>query len=78
MPTVLRQAGYRVYFTSHDVDEPPHVHVDAAGKSAKFWLEPVRNEENFGFAANELTKIEALISENKATLIRKWHEFFRT
>jgi len=28
MPTVLRKGPYRVYFFSHDMTEPPHVHVD--------------------------------------------------
>lgn len=30
MPTVLRSGPYRVYFFSHDPNEPPHVHVDRA------------------------------------------------
>ena len=30
MPTVLRSGPYRVYFFSHDPNEPPHVHVDHA------------------------------------------------
>ena len=78
VPTVLRLGGYRVYFTSHDMGEPPHVHVDSGAKSAKFWLDPVRNEENFGFSATQLGKIEALLSVNAATLIGKWNEFFGT
>jgi hypothetical protein len=41
MPTVLRNAGYRFYFYSHEPNEPAHVHVDNAGCTAKFWLEPI-------------------------------------
>lgn len=36
MPTVLREGPYRVYFVSHDLREPPHVHVDRDDCSAKF------------------------------------------
>lgn len=39
MPTVARIGPYRVYFVSHDMNEPPHVHVDREAYSAKFWLE---------------------------------------
>jgi hypothetical protein len=41
MPTVLRIGPYRFYFVSHDMDEPPHVHVDRDDESAKFWLAAV-------------------------------------
>ena len=36
MPTVLRWKGYRFYFHSHEPNEPPHIHVDKGGASAKF------------------------------------------
>ena len=29
---------YRLYFYSHEPNEPPHVHVDRDDQSAKFWL----------------------------------------
>ena len=35
MPTVLKHAGYRFYFYSHEPNEPPHVHVDKGGCTAK-------------------------------------------
>src|SRR6266571_6095600 len=38
MPTVLRRGPYRIYFVSHDLNEPPHVHVDRDDQSAKFWF----------------------------------------
>lgn len=38
MPTILRLAGYRFHFYSHEPNEPRHVHVDKAGWSAKLWL----------------------------------------
>ncbi|HLY55161.1 MAG TPA: DUF4160 domain-containing protein [Stellaceae bacterium] len=49
MPTVLRIDGYRFYFYSHEPNEPPHVHVDRGGQSAKFWLHDATLARNFGF-----------------------------
>jgi hypothetical protein len=41
VPVVERWRGYRFYFYSHEPHEPPHVHVDARGCTAKFWLQPM-------------------------------------
>jgi len=38
-----------VYFYSHDLIEPPHVHVDRDDLTAKFWLNPVSLAYNLGF-----------------------------
>jgi len=51
MPTVLRWEGFRFYFYSHEPNEPPHIHVDGGGASAKFWLRPLALARNHGFAA---------------------------
>ena len=32
----MREDGFRVYFFSSDRKEPPHVHVDRGGASARF------------------------------------------
>lgn len=50
MPTVPRQDGLRCYFSSSDAGEPPHVHVDRAGASAKVWPHTVVVAHTFGFA----------------------------
>ena len=34
MPTILRSGPYRIYFYSHEPNEPPHVHVDHEGERA--------------------------------------------
>ena len=49
MPTVLRIEGYRFYFYSHEPNEPPHVHIDKGGSSAKAWLNPVGLARSVGF-----------------------------
>jgi hypothetical protein len=33
---------YRLYFHSHEPNEPPHVHVDRDDQSAKFWRPRLR------------------------------------
>jgi Domain of unknown function (DUF4160) len=43
---------------------------------AKLWLDPVRLENSRGFGRLELRKIERLVSENAALLLREWHEYF--
>jgi hypothetical protein len=55
MPTVARINGFRFYFYSHEPNEPPHVHVDRAGASAKFWLDPVALARAVGYKPQELT-----------------------
>jgi hypothetical protein len=35
-------------------NEPPHVHLDNSGASAKVWLEPVALASNVGFPARDL------------------------
>jgi hypothetical protein len=76
MPTVLRSGPYRVYFYSHEPNEPPHVHVDRDDRTAKFWLEPVVLARNLGFSARELTRIERLIRENEGALLEAWRGYF--
>ena len=75
MPTVLRTGPYRVYFHSHEPDEPPHVHVDRDDQSA-FWLKPVALVRNLGFSPVELNRIQRLLKENQELLLEKWNVRF--
>lgn len=76
MPTVLRTSGYRIYFFSHEPNEPAHVHVDGGGSSAKVWLEPVALARNHGFPPHELRRILELVSSYRTQLLEAWHEYF--
>ncbi len=78
MPTVLRIQGFRLYFWSREPNEPPHVHVDRAGASAKVWLQPVALAGNAGYPARELGVILALVRDRQPELLEAWHEFFGT
>lgn len=75
MPTILRSVPYRVYFYSHEPNEPPHVHVDRDKASCKVWLVPVALSSSLGFSARELREIERLVSLNRAILLKEWGEF---
>jgi hypothetical protein len=46
---------YRMYFYSHEPNEPPHIDVDRDDQSAKFWLHPVALALNLGFNPAELS-----------------------
>jgi hypothetical protein len=76
MPTILRFQGYRVYFYSHEPNEPRHVHVDRERMSVKFWLEPVALARNRGFSPRELRQIERLLVERQGDLLEAWNEYF--
>jgi len=77
-PAVLRKGPYRFYFVSHDLQEPPHVHIDRDAFSAKFWIYPVALAYNLGFSARELRKLEEITSEHKQELLEAWNDYFGT
>jgi hypothetical protein len=74
MPTVARINGFRFYFYSHEPNEPPH--VDRAGASAKFWLDPVALARAVGYKPQELTALLALVRQHRETFLEAWHAFF--
>ena len=77
MPTVLRSGSYRVYFYSHEPNEPPHVHVYRDDQSAECWLRPVALARNLGFSPVELRRVERMLSEQAESLLEAWSELFR-
>lgn len=76
VPTVLRSGPYRFYFYSHEPNEPPHVHADRDGKSAKFWLRPVSLALNLGFSAVELRRVQSIVQEHNQALLEAWNGHF--
>jgi hypothetical protein len=50
--------------------------VEREDSEAKFWLNPVRLEWSRGLARTEIRRIEALVGDNGALLVRAWHEYF--
>lgn len=76
MPTVLRIGRYRFFFFSNEGQEPPHIHVQAGGDEAKFWLNPVGLASNYGFSGRELNEIEDLVTEHQTELLEAWDDYF--
>lgn len=59
-----------------DRNEPPHVHVERDREEAKFWLSPVRLQNNKGFSRTEINNIQKLVEENQEQLLVGWNDFF--
>lgn len=76
MPAVLRWNGYRFYFYSHEGSEPPHIHVDKAGNSAKFWLDPVALGRNIGYSDRDLNRLHDKVVEHQGDLLKAWNDYF--
>lgn len=75
MPTVLRIGALRVAVYPND-HRPAHVHVIGDGHEAVFELNcpagPVVVRENYGFAARDLTRIQAALERNLTALCGAW------
>jgi hypothetical protein len=71
----MQNGPYRVYFYSHEPNEPPHVHVDRDKASCKVWLSPFALASSLGFKADELREVERLVSSNRAILLKALKEF---
>lgn len=78
MPTLLVWNGYRFYFFSNESSEPPHIHIDKAVRTAKFWLSPVALASSVKFKDNELAELEKKVSEHQKGFMEAWHEYFKT
>jgi hypothetical protein len=76
MPTVLRVGQYRFFFYAEEGTEPPHVHIEAAEKRAKFWMAPIERVWNDGFRSGELKEIENLLQANVDFILEAWNAFF--
>jgi hypothetical protein len=76
VPTVLRWRGYRFYFFSNEGQEPPHVHVDHAGLTAKFWLIEVRLARNIGYSDRQLAELSSKIAEERVRFLEVWRDYF--
>lgn len=74
MPTILRIGRYRFSFFSNERQEPPHIHVNAGGDQAKFWLDPIGLVSNYGFNGRELNEIEAIIEQHRRLFLEVWYD----
>jgi hypothetical protein len=78
MPTILRIDGHRFFFYSRETNEPPHVHIQTAEKSAKFWLNPVALARSVGYNQSEISRLYELVEQHRVTFQEAWDEHFGT
>ena len=76
MPVIAREGPYRFYWYSHEPNEPPHIHVDRDGLSAKYWLQQATLVRNMGFPAHELRVIRQMVERHQGYFLEAWHEYF--
>ena len=76
MPTVLRAQGFRFFFYSNEGSEPPHVHVERADGWAKYWLAPVALAASADVGPRDLRQAGRIVTENAASFLEAWHEYF--
>jgi hypothetical protein len=75
-PTILRFGPYRFYFNSRE-ETRMHVHVEAGGGMAKFWLEPIVALATYAnFDSGELHTIEQIVQERQDEFKARWHKHF--
>ena len=77
MPTVLRLRGHRFFFFSNEGREAPHIHVESAGRYAKFWLQPVELAGSIGYNSSQLTRLHRLVEKHVDRFLEKWNAHFR-
>lgn len=77
MPEIFRFYGYSFFFYSRE-HEPIHVHVEGNDGYAIYNLvgDAFILREKQGIKANAQKKIEAVISENRDIIIKRWKEHF--
>lgn len=76
MPTVMRVRGYRFFFYSNEGSEPPHVHVERAEFTAKFWLRPVESAARTRFGDRELRLPHRIVEQRRELIEEAWDEYF--
>ena len=78
MPTLLREGPYRFFFYSDEGDprEPPHVHVTAGERLAKFCLDPVALASSKRLRAHELKTLHDLVERHQVRFLEAWHAHF--
>ncbi|MDD4971789.1 MAG: DUF4160 domain-containing protein [Paludibacter sp.] len=75
MPEVFRMFVMRFFFFAYE-HLPIHIHVQNADGRAKFNIIPVvKLVMNKGLKPTDLKLAEAVIEENKTTIIKAWEVF---
>ena len=78
MPEVFRLFGFTYFFFSRE-HKPNHVHIEGAEGYAVYDLEGERFVQRYskGIKAGDLKRIEAVLEENRETIVNSWKVFFK-
>ncbi|MBA2447917.1 MAG: DUF4160 domain-containing protein [Chloroflexi bacterium] len=76
MPTMLRVEGFRFFFFSNELQEPPHVHVERGDGYAKLWLDPIILAYSERLTRAELRRLRELTAEHEGLFLEQWHAYF--
>lgn len=75
-PTLWQHQGFRYDFFSRE-EARTHVHVTGAAGEAKFWLEPtVQLAWHSGLRTDQLTAVEAVVTEHVDAFRSAWVQHF--
>ena len=77
MPEVFRLFGFTYFFFSRE-HKPIHVHIEGAEGYAVYDLEGERFVQRYskGIKAGDLKRIEAVLEENRETIVNSWRNYF--
>lgn len=77
MPEVFRLFGFTYFFFSRE-HKPIHVHIEGAEGYAVYDLEGERFVQRYskGIKAGDLKRIEAVLEENRETIVNSWKNYF--
>ena len=77
MPEVFRLFGFTYFFFSRE-HKPVHVHIEGAEGYAVYDLEGERFVQRYskGIKAGDLKRIEAVLEENRETIVNSWKNYF--
>ena len=77
MPEVFRLFGFTYFFFSRE-HKPIHVQIEGAEGYAVYDLEGERFVQRYskGIKAGDLKRIEAVLEENRETIVNSWKNYF--
>lgn len=77
MPEIFRLFGFTYFFFSRE-HKPVHVHIEGAEGYAVYDLEGERFVQRYskGIKAGDLKRIEAVLEENRETIVNSWKNYF--
>ncbi len=79
MPTILQLYGWRLYFYSNEMKEPPHIHCRKGGMECKYWLNKksfdISEAYSYGLSPKARREIRKIIFTHFDYLITEWNKF---